>query len=205
LEIFARELGSIGLSCAPGTTGIYTGRPKPTPVVRLFTFFLDKKILGRPWIQIGSGPQTEVEVPSDGGYFPLRPNSISELEALPDETMVEMPLGQLAYARSGDKGNSANIAIIARKPKYMALLRRELTPNRILEHFSHLVVGPAERFEAPGLHALNFLMSDALGGGGMASRRIDPQGKAYGQMALEMIVSVPKSWAEELRVEKSNL
>jgi hypothetical protein len=59
---------------------------------------------------------------------------------------------------------------------------------------------PAVRFEAPGLNALNFLISDALGGGGMASSRIDPQGKAYGQMALEMIVNVPKSWAEELAV-----
>jgi hypothetical protein len=68
----------------------------------------------------------------------------------------------------------------------------------MVAHFGHLVGGPAERFEAPGLHALNFLMADALGGGGMASLRIDPQGKAYGQMALEMTIPVPKSWADEL-------
>jgi hypothetical protein len=200
LEIFARELGSVGLSCAPGTTGIYTGRPKPTPVVRLFTFFLDKSLLGRPRIQIGDGPMMDVDVPFQGGYAPAKPTTVPTADIVPNETTIELPLARLAYARSGDKGNSANIAIIARKPKYVPLLRRELTPERILEHLGHLVGGPAVRFEAPGLNALNFLISDALGGGGMASSRIDPQGKAYGQMALEMIVNVPKSWAEELAV-----
>ena len=65
-------------------------------------------------------------------------------------------------------------------------------------HFVHQVAGPVERYEAPGLHALNFLLHDALGGGGMASLRVDPQGKAYGQMALEMTIPVPLAWAEEL-------
>ena len=109
-----------------------------------------------------------------------------------------MPLIRLALARSGDKGDSANVAIIARDPAYVPLLRRELTPERIVAHLGHLVGGPALRFEAPGLHALNFLIGDALGGGGMASRRIDPQGKAYGQMTLEMTIAVPQSWAREI-------
>ncbi len=198
LEIFAREIGSIGLSFAPGTTGIYSGRPKPTPVVRLFTFFLDKAIVGRPRLQIGDRPVSEVAVPFDGGYVPPDPRGMMPVDIVPSETTIDLPLGRLAYARSGDKGNSSNIAIIARKPEYMPLLRRELTPERVMAHLGHLVGGPAERFEAPGLHALNFLISDALGGGGMASRRIDPQGKAYGQMALEMIIPVPRSWAEAI-------
>ena len=202
LEIFARELGSIGLSCAPGTTGIYTGRPKPTPVVRLFTFFLDKSALGPPRIQIGDGPMMDVDVPIHGGFIPHGHTEISDAKSVADEPTIEVPLARLAYARSGDKGNLANIAIIARSPKYVPLLRRELTPELILEHLSHLVGGPAKRFEAPGLNAFNFLISDALGGGGMASRRIDPQGKAYGQMALEMIVKVPKSWEQELGIPR---
>jgi hypothetical protein len=202
LEIFAREIGSIGLSFAPGTTGIYSGRPKPTPVVRLFTFFLDKKMVGRPRLQIGNGPITKVNVPFNGGYVPSEPHSAPAADVIPLEVTVDLPLGRLAYARSGDKGNTANIAIIARKPEFMPLLRRELTPERIIEHFGHLVGGPAQRFEAPGLNALNFLISDALGGGGMASRRIDPQGKAYGQMALEMIIPVPRSWAQEIEGKK---
>jgi acyclic terpene utilization AtuA family protein len=198
LEMFARELGSIGLSCAPGTTGIYSGRPKPSPVVRLFTFFLDKSELGHPSVQIGDAPPMDIEVPLDGGYAKPNDAGTSGEAVVPDEATIELPLSRLAYARSGDKGNSANIAIIARQPKYLPLLRRELTPQRIVEHLGHLVGGPAERFEAPGLSALNFLIENALGGGGMASRRIDPQGKAYGQMTLEMKIHVPLSWANAI-------
>jgi hypothetical protein len=108
-----------------------------------------------------------------------------------DGETVEVPLIRLALARSGDKGDSANIAIIARDPAYVPVIRREVTPERMAKHFRHLVSGQVQRFEAPGLNAFNFLLQGALGGGGMASLRIDPQGKAYGQMALEMIVSVP--------------
>jgi hypothetical protein len=198
LEMFARELGSIGLSCAPGTTGIYNGRPKPTPVVRLFTFFLDKSALGLPRVQVGDGPAVAVDVPFVGGYAAPQPNSLPADEPIPDGPTISLPLSRLAYARSGDKGNSSNIAIIARRPQYLPLLRREVTPERIVAQLGHLVGGPARRFEAPGLHALNFLIEDALGGGGMASLRIDPQGKAYGQMALEMTIPVPQEWAAEL-------
>jgi hypothetical protein len=198
IEIFARELGSIGLSCAPGTTGIYSGRPKPTPVVRLFTFFLDKSALGRPRLSIGDDAPVEIETPFEGGYVAPQPNSVGSTDGVPEGATVDLPLLRLAYARSGDKGNSSNIAIIARRPEYLPLLRREVTPQRMVAHFGHLVGGPAERFEAPGLHALNFLIADALGGGGMASLRIDPQGKAYGQMALEMTIAVPKAWADDI-------
>ena len=122
LEIFARELGSIGLSCAPGTTGIYNGRPKPTPVVRLFTFFLDKSVLGHPRLQVGEGPVTDVAVPVEGGFSPAEPNIAPVLDDIPDGPMVTLPLCRLAYARSGDKGNASNIAIIARKPHLSATL-----------------------------------------------------------------------------------
>jgi hypothetical protein len=108
-----------------------------------------------------------------------------------DGATIEVPLIRLALARSGDKGDTSNIAIIARHPDYVPFLRREVTARRMADHFRGLVAGPVERFEAPGLHAFNFLMQEALGGGGMASLRIDPQGKAYGPMALEMMVSVP--------------
>jgi len=198
IDLFARELGSIGLTCAPGTTGIYSGRPKPTPLVRLFTFFLDKSLLGRPTMQIGDSEPVAIDVPFAGGYVAPVPNSPTLTDDIPAEPTVPLKLAQLAYARSGDKGNSSNIAIIARRPHYVPLLRREVTPERMVQHLGHLVGGPAERFEAPGLNALNFLISDALGGGGMASLRIDPQGKAYGQMALEMTIPVPQSWAAEL-------
>ena len=115
-----------------------------------------------------------------------------------DGVTVDVDLRKLAVARSGDKGNASNIAIIARKPDYVPILRREVTPEKIAAHFEGLVHGKVQRFEAPGLHAFNFLLDDALGGGGMASRRIDPQGKAFGQMALEMKIKVPRALAQEL-------
>jgi hypothetical protein len=198
LEVFARELGSIGLSCAPGTTGIYSGRPKPTPVVRLFTFFLDKAVLGNPRVTIGDAAPFEVAVPASGGYVPATPNDLGSEDGIPDGPTVTLPLSRLAYARSGDKGDSSNVAIIARAPRTLPLLRREVTPERVVAQLGHLVRGPVERFEAPGLNALNFLIQNALGGGGMASMRIDPQGKAYGQMVLEMPIDVPAVWAEEI-------
>ena len=198
LDLFARELGSVGLSCAPGTTGIYNGRPKPTPIVRLFTFFLDKSVLDPPSLTIGNGSKIAVDVPPGSCENSFVTKREPQGEGIPNEPTIDLPLGRLAYARSGDKGDSSNIAIIAREPRYLPLLRRELTPERIVRNLGHLVSGPAERFEAPGLHALNFVIRNALGGGGMASRRIDPQGKAYGQMTLEMTVATPLSWVKEL-------
>ena len=196
LEIFARELGSAGLGCAPGTTGLVGGRPKPTPVVRLFTFFIAKRDLGEPKVTVGDGAAAPVAIPAGAPYAAADRARVASEFALPDEPTVDVPLRRLAYARSGDKGNSSNIAIIAREPRYLPLLRREVTPERVVAQLGALVEGPAERFEAPGLHALNFLVQNSLGGGGMASPRIDPQGKAYGQMTLEMVVAAPRSWVE---------
>jgi hypothetical protein len=198
IDIFARELGSVGISFAQGTTGILSGRPKPTPVVRLFTFFVDKAVLGAPRVQIGDDAPFDVEVPAQGGYAAPTAMHRSSDAAAPDGTESEITLRALAIARSGDKGNSSNIAIIARDPKYVPLLRRELTPEKMAAHFEGLVHGKVTRYEAPGLHAFNFLLEDALGGGGMASRRIDSQGKAFGQMALEMKIRVPRALAKEL-------
>jgi hypothetical protein len=148
--------------------------------------------LDRPVVQLAAS-EREIAIDIPPGY-PFT-------EAVPEERhveaptllgpFVEVPLSRLAFARSGDKGDSANIAIIARKPQFVAVLRNEVTPERMAAHFRHLVEGPVERFEAPGLHAFNFLLRNALGGGGMASLRIDPQGKAYAAMALEMGVAVP--------------
>jgi len=196
LDIFARELGSVGISFAPGTTGIYSGRPKPAPQIRLFTLFIDKALLPAPRLTIG-GHSLEILIPAGVAFESMVP--AGEPAPTSDEEDGDeaagpchlMPLLCLALARSGDKGDSANIAIIARNPAYLPLIRREVTAERMAEHFRHLVDGAVRRFEAPGVHGFNFLLENALGGGGMASLRIDPQGKAYGQMALEMMVPVP--------------
>ncbi len=205
IDLFARELGAVGISFAPGTTGIYGGRPKATPHIRLFTLFIDKSWLPPPRVELGA-TCTVVTVPAGiepGEATAARPPVVATAASDGDTEratagMIEVPLLRLALARSGDKGDTANIAVIARDPALVETLRREVTPERVAAHFAHLVRGKVERFEAPGLNAFNFLLHDALGGGGMASLRIDPQGKAYAPMALEMPVRVPSSLLERL-------
>ena len=198
LGLFAREVGSSGLSFAQGTAGLIGGRPKPSPVVRLFSFFIDKTRLAPITVQIGDAAPFAVAVPAgngvaaDAGAAATPPPPPAAPIATGDQ--VEVPLMRVAHARSGDKGDSSNIAIFCRQPHYVDHLRSILTPERIAAHFAGTVAGRVRRFEAPGLNAFNFLLEEALGGGGMASNRIDPQGKAYGQRALEMLVSVPASW-----------
>jgi hypothetical protein len=188
LDLFARELGSMGLSTAPGVTGIFGGRPKPSPVVRLYTFFIDKAAMPVPRVTIGDAPAFGVAVPLDGQAVP--PSVEAAIADAATGDLVDISLGRLAFARSGDKGDSANIAIIARSPELVETIRREVTVERMAAMFPDDVSGRVRRFEAPGLHAFNFLLEGALGGGGMASMRIDPQGKAYGQRALEMTIRV---------------
>jgi hypothetical protein len=199
LDLFARELGSAGLSFAPGITGLIGGRPKATPVVRLYSFLIPKARLALPRVSLGDAMSVAVpmakEVHADAAAAqPAAPAGPAAL----DHDTVEVELHQVAHARSGDKGNSSNIAIFCRRPEYLPWLRAVLTPARIAAHFVGSVEGPVVRHEAPGLHALNFVLDNALGGGGMASLRLDAQGKAYGQRALEMMVPVPHTWLQDL-------
>ncbi len=100
------------------------------------------------------------------------------------------PLSQIAHTRSGDKGDTANIGVIAFKPEHYAVLVRELTPARLKTFFGDSVKGDIERFELPNLGALNFLLHGALGGGGTVSLRIDAQGKTYGAALLRIEISL---------------
>lgn len=107
------------------------------------------------------------------------------------------PLREIAFARSGDKGNSANIAVFARMPAMYPWLRDNLTAARVEEFFQPLGVGSVSRYEAPNLHALNFVLPHVLGGGGSRSLRIDAQGKTLGMALLEMMVDVPEGLAPD--------
>jgi hypothetical protein len=100
----------------------------------------------------------------------------------------------LAHARSGDKGNTANVGLIALQPEYYPLLEREVTPARVARHFRGMVSG-VDRFELPNLHALNFLLHDALDGGGTISLKTDAQGKVYSTALLRMEIPVPPALA----------
>ena len=98
---------------------------------------------------------------------------------------------EIAHARSGDKGDTANIGVIALAPKYYPLLVRELTVERVAEHFRGMITGGVERFELPNLNALNFLLHGALGGGGTVSLKTDAQGKTLSTAMLRMEIEVP--------------
>ena len=108
-----------------------------------------------------------------------------------------LQLRYLAHARSGDKGNTANVGLIALDPAYYDLLVREVTVARVNRHFKGMV-SSVERFELPNLHALNFLLHDALDGGGTLSLKTDAQGKVYSTALLRMEIPVPLALARRL-------
>jgi len=104
---------------------------------------------------------------------------------------MNVPLSQIAHTRSGDKGDTCNIGVIAYDPKFYPVLVREVTAERVKVHFGGLVKGPVERFELPNLGALNFLLHQALGGGGTVSLRTDAQGKTFGAALLSLEIEMP--------------
>ena len=108
-----------------------------------------------------------------------------------------LQLRYLAHARSGDKGNTANVGLIALAPEFYPILVREVTTARVARHFKGMVSG-VERFELPNLGALNFLLHDALDGGGTISLKTDAQGKVYSTALLRMEIPVPAALARRL-------
>lgn len=111
---------------------------------------------------------------------------------------MNIQLVKIAHARSGDKGDTANVGIIALKDEYYPLLVREVTAQNVKEHFGPMVKGDVERFELPNLGALNFLLHGSLGGGGTLSLMTDAQGKTFSTALLRMYIDVPDNEAREL-------
>lgn len=104
---------------------------------------------------------------------------------------MKVKLIQLAHGRSGDKGDTANVGVIALKPEYYEILKKEVTVERVKAHFGEMVKGPVERFEMPNIGALNFLLHNALGGGGTITLKHDAQGKTMSTALLRMEIEVP--------------
>ncbi len=189
LNMMVREATSSATSMAPGTTGMGGNRPKVSPVVRLFSCLVPKVDV-TPVVHRQSNT-FPIEVfegqPLDTGAI----NRPSGPEILKADLTESVPLVRLAWARSGDKGDSSNIGVIARKIEYMPYICSALTEGAVKDYFAHIVTGKVTRYYLPGIDALNFLMTNALGGGGIASLRNDPQGKALAQMLLDFEVPVP--------------
>ena len=116
---------------------------------------------------------------------------------------MKIKLLELAHARSGDKGDTANVGIIAYKPEYYPFLKEVLIPERVKKHFEGICYGKVERFELPNLDALNFLLHQALGGGGTQTLRHDAQGKTFSTALLRMEVDVPEDLARKWGFHKS--
>ena len=118
--------------------------------------------------------------------------------------MARVKLLQLAHARSGDKGDTANVGLIAYKPEYYSILVEQVTAERVKEHFKGICFGGVERFEVPNLHALNFLLHESLDGGGTLSLKTDAQGKTYSTALLRMEIEVDDSLARRFQIMKEN-
>ena len=199
LILFSREIAQAATGIAPSLTGIVNGRPTVYPLIRLFSFLIDKNAC-------------TLQIDLQGQRHPCTLPALDHLDSadLPLPFMAPKPQGRadasvalvkLAVARSGDKGNHSNIGVMARAPEYLPWIAEALTPEVVVEWMSHVldpIHGRVQRWYLPGSHSLNFLLENALGGGGVASLRIDPQGKAFAQQLLEIQIPVPQSIADQV-------
>ncbi|XP_050801455.1 uncharacterized protein LOC127047382 [Gopherus flavomarginatus] len=200
VEIFSREIAPAGTGMAPGLTAVVGGRPRVSPVLKPFFFLYPKRNVKINIFLNGQHVETfqeDLTFTSDAVVSLDSPKTDDELRDLPCGPHTYR-LEDLAYTRSGDKGNSANIGVIARHPLYYPYLKKTLTAQALEDYFQHLLEReqPEEklvtRYELPGINGLNFVLKNSLGGGGIASLRSDPQGKAFGQMLLDFqIKNVP--------------
>ena len=190
LVLFSREIAQAATGMAPGITGIVGGRPTVWPKIRLYSCLVSKTEVSVA-VDLGGDKQT-VDVATDGGVEPSQLIEQSASAAAP-ATDTTVPLIQLAWARSGDKGDHTNIGVIARKAEFVPFIEAALTELAVAEwmaHTLHPAHGRVTRWALPGFQAFNFLLEHSLGGGGVASLRIDPQGKAFAQQLLEFPVPV---------------
>lgn len=200
--LMLKEATGMGLATPPGLALFTGGRPKPSPVVRLFSLLVPK-----------SEVSVSVMVASDAQQFSEAPGTAFDTATIQrpsppvlignDVPMADVPLIELAWGRSGDKGDKSNIGILPRDKAFAPWIWATLSEDAVRERFAHFLENPSdpnsvERFYMPGTGAINFLLHDILGGGGVASMRNDPQGKSYAQILLTAPVSIPQSLAEAL-------
>lgn len=200
IGILLKEAVGLALAAPPGLSGFAGSRPAPSPVVRLFSFAIAKAELR---VQIALGDHIENCSEGDGQALDITAITRPEYPTAGKiKDAVDVPLVKLAWGRSGDKGNKANIGIIARKPEYLPYICASITESVVQQRFAHFLENSdtknVERFLLPGSSALNFLLHDVLGGGGVASIRNDPQGKGYAQLLLSCPVTIASSIAESL-------
>jgi Acyclic terpene utilisation family protein AtuA len=200
LVLFSKEIAQAATGMAPGITGIVGGRPTVWPKIRLFSCLVSKDLLS-PSVTLDG--QQEVIYADTSSHEPAA-QAHTNSYALPTEKLdASAPLIALAYGRSGDKGNHSNIGVIARNPSYLPYINAALTETAVAEFMAHTLDpqhGKVTRWELLGFNAFNFLLENSLGGGGVASLRIDPQGKAFAQQLLEMPIPIPSELKRKLKL-----
>jgi hypothetical protein len=193
LVLFSREIAQAATGMAPGITGIVGGRPTVYPKIRLYSCLVPKSEVSVS-VEI-DGSQHPVEVATAGGFDTSSLPDDPTPQAAP-ETDTTVRLIDLAWARSGDKGDHCNIGVVARNAAYAPFIAAELTEHAVADWMRHTLdpnKGRATRWALPGLNGFNFLLEYSLGGGGVASLRIDPQGKAFAQQLLEIPIPIAQS------------
>ncbi len=194
LAILAREIAPAAAAMAQGLTGFFAGRPGVQPVYRGYSFLVPAEAVTAT---LDFGGESRA-IPSPRGLPDQAPAPVPAPPAAPSPAKT-VPLVELAVGRSGDKGNLANIGIIARRPQDLPAIRAALTEEAVARWFRQTGVTRVERFDLPGIHGLNFVLHDCLGGGGVSSLRIDPQGKAFAQMLMDHPVPVPADFVPAAR------
>jgi hypothetical protein len=194
MESFARELAGIALSGPPGICGA-GGRPSPQPAYGYWPALIPRRFVTQHLFFEG---QAE-DFPCDSGPS----GSIHKPSELPAPASVwgprvRVPLGRVAHARSGDKGDVCNIGVIALSPELYPEIVREVTAEKVEGFFRSLAKGPVTRYRLDNLGALNFTMQQALGGGGTLSLQLDNQGKTASQGLLTMEIEVAESLVKSL-------
>jgi hypothetical protein len=207
-DLLMRELAGVGLGAPAGFCAFAGTRPKSSPVIRLFSILVDRDVVD---IQIHTADQAQSFEDSraiQAAVLDLAQDAMgNDTAAEREETAVatddgteriEVPLERLAWARSGDKGDKANIGVMARKPEYFPWIAAALDESYVASRFEHFMASPEmDCYVLPELPALNFVLHHALGGGGVASLRNDPQAKGYAQILLDTPVSLPAQLLED--------
>jgi hypothetical protein len=190
LQFAVNEMIYLGTSGVPGFYGLGGGRARPGGLIRVHSTMIDKSYLPVT-VQVGDTAIAEHPYLTEDVSEPVPRYRIAVEDTDSNAEVVQVPLEALAFARSGDKGDNANIGVLARYAKCLPYIHQQVTAQAVEDYFSHLVQGEVERFEMPGMGAFNFFLTEALGGGGAASLRADAQGKSLAQQLLSMEITVP--------------
>lgn len=190
LEVFSKQLMPLVTAGPQGVTGYAEGRPRIHPIFRYWPCLIDRDRV-KPVVELLETPASLEQRPAASGIKQNMEAAATTEKPVPSGKPSSSPkrLGDIAFARSGDKGTSANIGVIARNPPDYAKISKLLTPQRIQKFLANRGAGEVERFELPNLYALNFLVHDVLAN----SLSIDAQGKTLGQVLLEMpLLEIPR-------------